>query len=449
MATKSIKTDSKPTVVGSNGTKVYTFTETTYQTDSNGKPISGSGVTNLYYGASPTSYLLAGTSKDGGNSWTYVKDPNNAGGYILGADARKSLETGALKTNTQSGIKDAAKKAGLSEQDTKAITAKNNKATPSSPEAGNVGAGSSTGTGPTKEQLDDELKNAKERKTGYGSLQYPLTLNTQTQDYMLFEILEYVARGTGPQAVDAQGGGGSAGVVSSAARESGQRNKKGTITLYIPGNISDNNAVSWGEDKMEVQDAMLASLFMGGVEGGGQGVKNELSNVGNTVANNTQEMQKLAGNALAKSATNVNTLQRNSGAIINSNLELLFQSPTLRTFNFTFKMSPREKTEADAVMQIIRAFKQSSAPKKSKGELYLKSPDTYRITYKFRGGDHPYLNRFKECALISMTVNYTPDGNYSRFYDGPMTSYEMGLTFQELEPVFDSDYGDTSSNIGY
>ena len=55
---------------------------------------------------------------------------------------------------------------------------------------------------------------------------------------------------------------------------------------------------------------------------------------------------------------------------------------------------------------------------------------------------------FKECALESMTMNYTPDGQYSTFYDGPMTSYEMQLSFKELEPVFDSDYDDLSKGQG-
>ena len=48
-----------------------------------------------------------------------------------------------------------------------------------------------------------------------------------------------------------------------------------------------------------------------------------------------------------------------------------------------------------------------------------------------------------------MNMSYTPDGNYSTYYDGGMTSYQMTLSFQELEPVFDDDYGNDYSNIGY
>jgi hypothetical protein len=41
-------------------------------------------------------------------------------------------------------------------------------------------------------------------------------------------------------------------------------------------------------------------------------------------------------------------LSRASGAILNPNLELLFNGPQLRPFNFTFRLSPREEKEATA-----------------------------------------------------------------------------------------------------
>ena len=64
--------------------------------------------------------------------------------------------------------------------------------------------------------------------------------------------------------------------------------------------------------------------------------------------------------------------------------------------------------------------------------------------------NHPYLNKIKTCALSSFTVDYTPDGSYSTYDDGSMTSYNVGMTFNELNPIYEDDYGDvageTSSN---
>ena len=61
----------------------------------------------------------------------------------------------------------------------------------------------------------------------------------------------------------------------------------------------------------------------------------------------------------------------------------------------------------------------------------------------------PYMNRFKECALTGLSVQYAPEGSYATFTDGSMTSYGVSMTFQELEPIFDNDYGDDYDNIGF
>jgi len=134
-------------------------------------------------------------------------------------------------------------------------------------------------------------------------------------------------------------------------------------------------------------------------------------------------------------------MSRTEGQIMNPNMELLFNGPSLRPFSFSFLLAPRSKEEAKQVVQIIRFFKQGMAPIRSQANLFLKSPHTFQLQYKHRGAEHPYLNKFKECALQSCDINYTPQNNYSTFEDGVMNAYSMTLSFQELEPVYNDDYG--------
>ena len=63
-----------------------------------------------------------------------------------------------------------------------------------------------------------------------------------------------------------------------------------------------------------------------------------------------------------------------------------------------------------------------------------------------RDSNHPYLNRFKECALQTCEINYTPQNNYSTFDDGVMNAYEMTLSFEELTPIYNDDYEDTTAS---
>ena len=82
------------------------------------------------------------------------------------------------------------------------------------------------------------------------------------------------------------------------------------------------------------------------------------------------------------------------------------------------------------------------APIRTKSRLFLKSPHTFKLSYRNnRGRDHKYLNKFKECALQSFGVNYAPNGTYSSYEDGVMTAYQMTMTYQELTPIYNDDYG--------
>jgi len=87
------------------------------------------------------------------------------------------------------------------------------------------------------------------------------------------------------------------------------------------------------------------------------------------------------------------------------NLELLFSAPTLRPFNFTFKLASRSPAESEMIRSIIRFFKQGMSPIRSQSNLFLKAPHTFQIQYLHRNEEHKFLNKFKECALQSFNVN--------------------------------------------
>lgn len=280
-------------------------------------------------------------------------------------------------------------------------------------------------------------------------LRYPEKMNSN-QDCIQFKIIKYVARGLG---LDKNLG------LRKDAPPAG--NILATITLPMPsGGISDRNSVSWQEGQLnpatEAVATALNSFLLGGAEAGANKAKDQFGAVFGDKSD-TKLLNALIASKTIQEALGQNVLSRQYGVVINPNLELLFDSPSLRDFSFSFKMTPRSKSEAIRVRTIIRYFKQAMSVKRSKSVLLLKAPHTFRIQYKTSNQDHPYLNRFKECALTNCSVNYTPDGQYMSYDDSDpdgrsMTAYELSLSFQELEPIFDDDYddGDNSpTNIGY
>jgi hypothetical protein len=190
---------------------------------------------------------------------------------------------------------------------------------------------------------------------------------------------------------------------------------------------------------------------MASIPGGGAGFSDTFKKLAEGIQGSNAEVKAAITAAFTASATSTNqVLQRTSGLVINQNLELLFGGPTLRPFSFTFKMSAREKGEAEEIRSIIRFFKQGMSPIRTQSSLFLKTPHTFQIQYRHKNEEHKFLNKFKECALTSFSVNYTPEGQYATYTDGAMVSYEMQMQFTELEPIFNDEYlKDNDASIGF
>ena len=111
-------------------------------------------------------------------------------------------------------------------------------------------------------------------------------------------------------------------------------------------------------------------------------------------------------------------------------------------------MSPRNDSEAKNVRLIINTLKRSMSPKKGgDGSFFLGSPDFYKLRYLHKNSPHNSLHKFKDCILKDMRMDYTPQGTYATYTDGSMHSYQMTLTFGELDPVFAEDYDTRGADV--
>ena len=279
--------------------------------------------------------------------------------------------------------------------------------------------------------LPKELENIQERPKYKTNMRYPIDLVDSFQDYLKIQMVKYKPRGL------ANADGSLA--LPSRPNTPGDRKILSTIFLPIPGGISDNNNVDWSKADMGVLSSALGNIAMSAFTGG-DALKKTSEGLVDATANNTSGIKIALAKKIVENIAGVDPLKRTLGAVINTNAELLFNGPNLRQFSFTYKFSPRSDGEAKEVRNIIRTLKQGMSAKKANNFLFIKSPHTFFLSYQHRNQDHPFLNKFKECALTALSVNYTPDGNYATYYDGSMISYQVTMSFQELEPVFDSDY---------
>ena len=132
------------------------------------------------------------------------------------------------------------------------------------------------------------------------------------------------------------------------------------------------------------------------------------------------------------------------GWAINPVIEVLYNSPSLRTYQFTFIFAPRSSEEADAVYQIINLFRYHQAPEfKSGGRAidgaFFVPPSEFDITFlmKSQNGSGFVQNTNIPSAdtvvLTSCVVNYAKAGEWVTFDDGFPVMIEMILDFNELD----------------
>ena len=289
-------------------------------------------------------------------------------------------------------------------------------------------------------------------RTQFPTLVHPTGLGKSKQDVIRFDMMEYMPQ----EFINASSG---ALGFSNAGRSDFMNRSIGSVTLPIPSGISDQNNADWGSQSMTALDIFKAdvavSTLSAAAQGGSAGeafAKTGGGYIDFLRSKAGSDATKIAAvNSFAAAAANVDgqqLLARTTGMVMNPNMELLFKGPTLRPFSFKFTLAPRDEDEAKIIVSIIRFFKQGMAPIRSKSNLFLKTPHTFQLRYLHRGekedggtGLHFKLNAFKECALQSFGVNYTPTGNYATYQDGTMVSYEITMGFSELEPVFNDDYG--------
>ncbi len=314
---------------------------------------------------------------------------------------------------------------------------------------GNVGSEERDGDSGIRTQSASGKDDPGTRKQPFNNkipLYYPIALrNNRSQDKLKISVLKYAPRKAGKNAF------------SLGARSDYTERVEGSVYLPVPGGVGDQNTVSWGPDNMNPMDLALANTAFDLVaEGDFETAGAEAKKTIDAAIEAPETKKALAGIFTKAAGINGNILTRKTGSVVNPNMELLFNAPTLRPFAFTYRMSPRDRSESNTVRKIIRMFKQSMAVKRTQSTLFLKSPSTYKLQWingQSRSKNHEYLPMIKECALTGFNVSYTPDGNYATYEDSSMVSYELQFSFQELEPIYNDDYTKVDRNmdthIGY
>jgi hypothetical protein len=249
----------------------------------------------------------------------------------------------------------------------------------------------------------------------------------------------------------------------------GAKEIRGTIILPIPQSLPTNTqSASWSEGRMgpgatlglgfaknviESKDfgKAIGSSLVAAATGISKAAQTSLGQKGLQSFFATKAVEGLLGQDNLFN----DVLARSTGAVFNENIELLFRGLNLRApFQFAFDISPRDDKEAQVIRNMVIFLKKEMAArkgnKKSGAGLFLTAPSVFKVQYMSGGKPHPYLNKFKICALTDLALNFTGSNTYATYSDGTPVHMSLGLTFQELTPIYNQDYPNANeTGVGY
>lgn len=280
---------------------------------------------------------------------------------------------------------------------------------------------------------------------------------SSNSDYVLFEFFKYSPpfKGQVGARPDQQPGQmtNAAATKGNFFNYNGQYESAGgdykSIIMYMPEDISTGFRSNWGGKAFS--NIAADALRSAGAEG-----LSKLNNFATGTANAFERLPAIVGSmAIRKgiqkitgdSLSNDDIFGSISGAILNPNVELLFQSTDMRNFQLNFKLVPRNSGEVSDINDIVKIFKMCTLPQRNPGKVFGASnqgltagfigvPNLCRVSFMQGSGVHPVLPIYKMCAVTQVDVNYTPDGVYATYDGGQPVAIELGLNFQETKLVF-------------
>jgi len=216
-----------------------------------------------------------------------------------------------------------------------------------------------------------------------------------------------------------------------------------SVTLPLPANLLTNTALDY------------SNVNLGAIGGELLGVARELVGSDDFFATLNSQIQNglttaTGGNAsssdlrtvLLRRLLSVNQtvaagVDLIDGSTPNPHVGVTFNNVRLRTFSFTWRLSPSSAEESEQLHKIVRTINKRILPSK-RSQFLLRYPNQCLLA--LRPEPLNDLFQFKPCVMTDMTVNYAPSGIPSFFKDQRPTEVQLSMSFQEIQIRTAEDY---------
>jgi hypothetical protein len=130
--------------------------------------------------------------------------------------------------------------------------------------------------------------------------------------------------------------------------------------------------------------------------------------------------------------------------------EQIFKTMNFRSFAFQYKFAPRNQSEFDSVMNIIKLFKFHMHPTKADGGAFFTFPSIFDIEYRYKGERNSFVNKIATSVLTDMSVDYGSEGVFTTFRGtkGQPSEITLAMQFREISLLTKGENGDLTNGTG-
>lgn len=219
------------------------------------------------------------------------------------------------------------------------------------------------------------------------------------------------------------------------------------IALYMPDTLNFTFSQGYSDPAVITSLGNLGTLA--GLAAAGDSIADEIEKTG--IAGLVSNLTPFALQAISQrggDAGNIAALAIAAGGrASNPGLELLYSSPSFRSFRFDFMFYPRSQKEAREVMNIIDKLKFHQAPEISSfsGGRFLIPPSEFDIEFFYNGFDNPNIPNISTCVLETIDIDYAPNGfsayevpeqeTATKGGTGTPTAIRLSLQFKETQII--------------
>jgi hypothetical protein len=196
---------------------------------------------------------------------------------------------------------------------------------------------------------------------------------------------------------------------------------QGGYILPLPKELNDTFPQEWQQKELGAD--FISGLIGGGSTGSGVGSTGSLASNAVVAGASSLEQVGVLGGAIAQ-------FQRSQGLTQNKINTLMFQSPGLRTFQFSWDLIPTNAGDGGAQQNMIKDLRKAMHPE-LKSNIAFVNPNLFALTIIAAGKT---LIKTAPCAMTNLTVNYLGSNIPAFHKDGVPVHTVLTIELQELSP---------------